>query len=316
MDISVVIPLYNEAESLPELEAWIERVMKKNNFSYEVIFVNDGSTDNSWEVIEELQQKNPCVRGVKFRRNYGKSPGLHCGFQRAKGDVVITMDADLQDSPDEIPELYRMIKDEGYDLVSGWKKKRYDPLSKTIPTKLFNATARKFSGINNLHDFNCGLKAYKNIVIKNIEVYNDMHRYIPYLAKIAGFNKIAEKVVQHQARKYGTTKFGLNRFVNGYLDLITLWFTSKFGKKPMHFFGLWGSVMFFIGFIALVIVLSMKLISMFSGDLRPLVTNSPYFYISLTAMILGTQMFLAGFIGELISRNAPNRNNYKIESEI
>lgn len=316
MDISVVIPLYNEAESLPELETWIERVMKENNFTYEVIFINDGSTDNSWEVIEELQQKNACVRGVKFRRNYGKSPGLHCGFQRAKGDVIITMDADLQDSPDEIPELYRMIKEDGYDLVSGWKKKRYDPLSKTIPTKLFNATARKFSGINNLHDFNCGLKAYKNIVIKNIEVYNDMHRYIPYLAKIAGFHKIGEKVVQHQARKYGTTKFGLNRFVNGYLDLITLWFTSKFGKKPMHFFGLWGSVMFFIGFIALVIVLSMKLISMFSGDLRPLVTNSPFFYISLTAMILGTQMFLAGFIGELISRNAPNRNNYKIETEI
>ena len=316
MDISVVIPLYNEAESLPELEAWIERVMKENNFTYEVIFINDGSTDNSWEVIEELQQKNTCVRGVKFRRNYGKSPGLHCGFQRAKGDVIITMDADLQDSPDEIPELYRMIKEDGYALVSGWKKKRYDPLSKTIPTKLFNATARKFSGINNLHDFNCGLKAYKNIVIKNIEVYNDMHRYIPYLAKIAGFHKIGEKVVQHQARKYGTTKFGLNRFVNGYLDLITLWFTSKFGKKPMHFFGLWGSVMFFIGFIALVIVLSMKLISMFSGDLRPLVTNSPFFYISLTAMILGTQMFLAGFIGELISRNAPNRNNYKIETEI
>ncbi|MFV0581609.1 MAG: glycosyltransferase family 2 protein [Parabacteroides gordonii] len=316
MDISVVIPLYNEAESLPELEAWIERVMKENNFTYEVIFINDGSTDNSWEVIEELQQKNACVRGVKFRRNYGKSPGLHCGFQRAKGDVIITMDADLQDSPDEIPELYRMIKEDGYDLVSGWKKKRYDPLSKTIPTKLFNATARKFSGINNLHDFNCGLKAYKNIVIKNIEVYNDMHRYIPYLAKIAGFHKIGEKVVQHQARKYGTTKFGLNRFVNGYLDLITLWFTSKFGKKPMHFFGLWGSVMFFIGFIALVIVLSMKLVSMFSGDLRPLVTNSPFFYISLTAMILGTQMFLAGFIGELISRNAPNRNNYKIETEI
>ena len=316
MDISVVIPLYNEAESLPELEAWIERVMKENNFTYEVIFINDGSTDNSWEVIEELQQKNACVRGVKFRRNYGKSPGLHCGFQRAKGDVIITMDADLQDSPDEIPELYRMIKEDGYDLVSGWKKKRYDPLSKTISTKLFNATARKFSGINNLHDFNCGLKAYKNIVIKNIEVYNDMHRYIPYLAKIAGFHKIGEKVVQHQARKYGTTKFGLNRFVNGYLDLITLWFTSKFGKKPMHFFGLWGSVMFFIGFIALVIVLSMKLVSMFSGDLRPLVTNSPFFYISLTAMILGTQMFLAGFIGELISRNAPNRNNYKIETEI
>ena len=316
MDISVVIPLYNEAESLPELEAWIERVMKEHNFTYEIIFVNDGSTDNSWEVIQELQQKNSCIRAIKFRRNYGKSPGLHCGFQRAKGDVVITMDADLQDSPDEIPELYRMIKEDGYDLVSGWKKKRYDPLSKTIPTELFNATARKFSGINNLHDFNCGLKAYKSVVIKNIEVYNDMHRYIPYLAKIAGFHKIGEKVVQHQARKYGTTKFGLNRFVNGYLDLITLWFTSKFGKKPMHFFGLWGSVMFFIGFIALVFVLTMKLISMFSGDLRPLVTNSPYFYISLTAMILGTQMFLAGFIGELISRNSSNRNNYKIESEI
>ena len=316
MDISVVIPLYNEAESLPELEAWIERVMKEHNFTYEIIFVNDGSTDNSWEVIEGLQQKNPCIRAIKFRRNYGKSPGLHCGFERAQGDVVITMDADLQDSPDEIPELYRMITEDGYDLVSGWKKKRYDPLSKTIPTKLFNATARKFSGINNLHDFNCGLKAYKNVVIKNIEVYNDMHRYIPYLAKIAGFHKIGEKVVQHQARKYGTTKFGLNRFVNGYLDLITLWFTSKFGKKPMHFFGLWVSVMFFIGFIALVFVLSMKLISMFSGDLRPLVTNSPYFYISLTAMILGTQMFLAGFIGELISRNSSNRNNYKIESEI
>ena len=316
MDISVVIPLYNEAESLPELEAWIERVMKEHNFTYEIIFVNDGSTDNSWEGIEGLQQKNSCIRAIKFRRNYGKSPGLHCGFERAQGDVVITMDADLQDSPDEIPELYRMITEDGYDLVSGWKKKRYDPLSKTIPTKLFNATARKFSGINNLHDFNCGLKAYKNVVIKNIEVYNDMHRYIPYLAKIAGFHKIGEKVVQHQARKYGTTKFGLNRFVNGYLDLITLWFTSKFGKKPMHFFGLWGSVMFFIGFIALVFVLSMKLISMFSGDLRPLVTNSPYFYISLTAMILGTQMFLAGFIGELISRNSSNRNNYKIESEI
>ena len=316
MDISVVIPLYNEAESLPELEAWIERVMKEHNFTYEIIFVNDGSTDNSWEVIEGLQQKNSCIRAIKFRRNYGKSPGLHCGFERAQGDVVITMDADLQDSPDEIPELYRMITEDGYDLVSGWKKKRYDPLSKTIPTKLFNATARKFSGINNLHDFNCGLKAYKSVVIKNIEVYNDMHRYIPYLAKIAGFHKIGEKVVQHQARKYGTTKFGLNRFVNGYLDLITLWFTSKFGKKPMHFFGLWGSVMFFIGFIALVFVLTMKLISMFSGDLRPLVTNSPYFYISLTAMILGTQMFLAGFIGELISRNSSNRNNYKIESEI
>lgn len=316
MDISVVIPLFNEAESLPELFEWIERVMRANGFSYEIIFVNDGSTDNSWEVIEQLRQRSPYVHGIKFRRNYGKSPALHCGFQRAEGDVVITMDADLQDSPDEIPELYRMIKEDGYDLVSGWKKKRYDPLSKTIPTKLFNATARKFSGIHNLHDFNCGLKAYRKEVIKNIEVYNDMHRYIPYLAKIAGFNKIGEKVVHHQARKYGTTKFGLDRFVNGYLDLITLWFTSKFGKKPMHFFGLWGSVMFMIGFISLLAVLGLKLASLYSGDLRPLVALSPYFYISLTAMILGTQLFLAGFIGELISRNAPNRNKYKIEKEL
>ena len=316
MDISVVIPLYNEAESLPELFEWIERVMKANGFTYEIIFVNDGSTDNSWEVIEALRKRSPYVHGIKFRRNYGKSPGLHCGFQRAEGDVGITMDADLQDSPDEIPELYRMITEEGYDLVSGWKKKRYDPLSKTIPTKLFNATARKFSGIHNLHDFNCGLKAYRKEVVKNIEVYNDMHRYIPYLAKIAGFTKIGEKVVHHQARKYGTTKFGLDRFVNGYLDLITLWFTSKFGKKPMHFFGLLGSLMFLVGFIALVVVLGMKLASIVSGDLLPLVALSPYFYIALTAMIIGTQLFLAGFVGELISRNSPNRNNYKIEKEI
>ena len=317
MDISVVIPLYNEAESLPELFAWIERVMQQHHFSHEIIFVNDGSTDNSWEVIEGLQKQAPdIVKGIKFRCNYGKSPALHCGFQRAEGDVVITMDADLQDSPDEIPELYRMITEEGYDLVSGWKKKRYDPLSKTIPTKLFNATARYFSGIHNLHDFNCGLKAYKKVVIKNIEIYNDMHRYIPYLAKIAGFGKIGEKVVHHQARKYGTTKFGLDRFVNGYLDLLTLWFTSKFGKKPMHFFGLWGSVMFFIGMVALCVVLGMKLISIIQGDLLPLVALSPWFCISLTAMILGTQLFLAGFIGELISRNSPTRNNYKIETEL
>ncbi|MDR1919467.1 MAG: glycosyltransferase family 2 protein [Tannerellaceae bacterium] len=315
MDISVIIPLYNEAESLPELHAWIERVMKAHQFTYEIIFISDGSTDHSWEIIEDLQKQSPHVRGIKFRRNYGKSPALHCGFQRAQGEVIITMDADLQDSPDEIPELYRMIKEEGYDLVSGWKKKRYDPLSKTIPTKLFNATARKFSGVY-LHDFNCGLKAYKSIVVKNIEVYNDMHRYIPYLAKIAGFHRIGEKVVQHQARKYGHTKFGLSRFVNGYLDLITLWFTSRFGKKPMHFFGLWGSVMFLIGFVALLYVLAMKLISIFAGDLRPLVTNSPYFYISLTGMILGTQLFLAGFIGELISRNSTRRNHYQIENEI
>jgi glycosyltransferase involved in cell wall biosynthesis len=314
MDISVVIPLYNEAESLPELHDRIVEVMNRQGFTYEIIFVSDGSTDTSWEVIEGLQKQSPCVKGIKFRRNYGKSPALHCGFQRAQGDVVITMDADLQDSPGEIPELYRMIKEDGYDLVSGWKKKRYDPLSKTIPTKVFNATARLFSGVC-LHDFNCGLKAYKNVVIKNIEVYNDMHRYIPYLAKIAGFHKIGEKAVRHQARKYGTTKFGANRFVNGYLDLITLWFTSQFGKKPMHFFGLWGSVMFLIGFIALVYVLTMKLISLFSGDLRPLVTNSPFFYISLTAMILGTQMFLAGFLGELISRSSSKRNHYQIEKE-
>lgn len=315
MDISVVIPLYNEEESLPELFSWIERVMKENKFTYEIIFINDGSTDHSWKVIEDLSKRSSCVKGIKFRRNYGKSPGLHCGFQKASGDVVITMDADLQDSPDEIPELYRMIKEDGYDVVSGWKKKRYDPLSKTIPTKLFNATARKFSGIQ-LHDFNCGLKAYRNIVIKNIEVYNDMHRYIPYLAKIEGFNKIGEKEVRHQARKYGTTKFGLNRFVNGYLDLITLWFTSKFGKKPMHFFGLWGSLMFIIGFISLAIVLSLKLIAILNGESWRLVTDTPYFYIALTGMILGTQMFLAGFVGELISRNSPNRNRYKIDSEI
>ena len=243
MDISVVVPLYNEAESLPELEAWIERVMKENGFTYEVIFVNDGSTDDSWKVIRSLAAKNPAVKGICFRRNYGKSPALNTGFGKAQGDVVITMDADLQDSPDEIPALYKMIKEEGYDLVSGWKQKRYDPLSKTIPTKLFNATARRVSGIHNLHDFNCGLKAYRKKVVKSIEVYGDMHRYIPYLAKNAGFTRIGEKVVHHQARKYGKTKFGLDRFVNGYLDLGTLWFTSKFGIKPMHFFGLLGSLM-------------------------------------------------------------------------
>ena len=315
MDISVVIPLYNEAESLPELHQWIERVMDENHFSYEIIFVNDGSSDQSWEVIEQIANESSMVKGIKFRRNYGKSPALHCGFQRVQGDVVITMDADLQDSPDEIPELYRMIINEGYDMVSGWKKKRYDPLSKTLPTKLFNATARKFSGVK-LHDFNCGLKAYRNDVLKSIEIYSDMHRHIPYMVKIAGFNRIGEKVVQHQARKYGSSKFGLNRFVNGYLDLITLWFTSRFGKKPMHFFGFWGSVMFVIGFIAFVIVLAMKLISIYEGNLRPLVTNSPFFYISLTAMILGTQMFLTGFLGELISRDSPQRNRYRIEKEI
>ena len=316
MDISVIVPLYNEEESLPELYAWIQRVMEKNGFTYEVIFVNDGSTDRSWQIIEGLAAQSEQAKGIKFRRNYGKSPALYCGFERAQGDVVITMDADLQDSPDEIPELYRMITEDGYDLVSGYKKKRYDPLSKTLPTKLFNATARAVSGIKNLHDFNCGLKAYRRDVIKNIEVYGEMHRYIPYLSKNAGFSKIGEKVVQHQARKYGVTKFGLNRFVNGYLDLITLWFLSKFGVKPMHIFGFLGSLMFIFGFLAVIGVGAHKLYAMYSGHPYILVTDSPYFYLALTTMILGTQLFLAGFLGELIARNAPERNNYQIEKEL
>lgn len=316
MDISVIVPLYNEEESLPELYAWIDRVMKANNFSYEVIFVNDGSTDHSWDVIEDLSANHKEVKGIKFRRNYGKSPALFCGFEKAEGDVVITMDADLQDSPDEIPELRRMIVEDGYDLVSGYKKKRYDPLSKTIPTKLFNATARKVSGIHNLHDFNCGLKAYRKAVVKNIEVYGEMHRYIPYLAKNAGFDKIGEKVVQHQARKYGKTKFGLDRFVNGYLDLISLWFLSRFGLKPMHIFGLTGSLMFFIGFIAAIVVGFGKLYQMWNNMPYRLVTDNPWFYIALTMMILGSQFFLAGFVGELISRSSQERNNYQIEKEL
>lgn len=312
-DISVVVPLYNEEESLPELYTWIERVMQANGFSFEVIFVNDGSTDHSWEVIEQLQATSSNVKGIKFRRNYGKSPALYCGFDRAQGRVVITMDADLQDSPDEIPELYRMITEEGYDLVSGWKQKRYDPLSKTIPTKLFNATARAVSGIHNLHDFNCGLKAYRHEVIKNIEVYGEMHRYIPYLAKEAGFKRIGEKVVHHQARKYGKTKFGLNRFVNGYLDLLSLWFLSRFGVKPMHIFGLLGSLMFLLGFIAVCIVGANKLYAISLGVQARLVTDSPYFYLALTAMLLGTQLFLTGFVAELVTRNSPERNKYQIE---
>lgn len=317
MDISVVVPLFNEAESLPELHTWLKSVMEAHGFTYEIIFINDGSTDNSWEVIQKLRQTDSCVRGIKFRRNYGKSPALFCGFRAAQGDVVITMDADLQDSPDEVPELYRMITEDGYDLVSGYKQKRYDPLSKTIPTKLFNATARKVSGIPNLHDFNCGLKAYRREVVKNIEVYGEMHRYIPYLAKNAGFGKIAEKVVQHQARKHGKTKFGgWNRFVNGYLDLLTLWFMGSFGRKPMHVFGFLGSVMFFLGFAAVVVVGAIKLKAICSGTPAPLVTNSPYFYIALTMMLLGTQLFVAGFLGELISQNAEGRNNYQIETEI
>ena len=317
MDISLVIPLYNEDESIKELYDWIVRVAKNNSLTYEIIFVNDGSTDNSWKVIEELSEKDTNVHGIKFRRNYGKSAALYCGFKKAQGDVVITMDADLQDSPDEIPELRRMIIEDGYALVSGYKKKRYDPLSKTIPTKLFNATARKVSGINNLHDFNCGLKAYRREVIKNIEVYGEMHRYIPYLAKNAGFDKIGEKVVHHQARKFGHTKFGgLNRFFNGYLDLLSLWFLTSFGRKPMHVFGFLGSLMFFIGFVAIVIVGANKLYALGNHIPAHLVTDSPYFYIALTMMLLGTQLFLAGFLGELISRNASSRNDYKIEKEI
>ena len=320
MDISVVIPLFNEEESLPELYNWIKKVMEENHFSYEVFFVNDGSTDNSWQVIEQLRQENPeVVHGIKFHRNYGKSPALYCGFDRVQGDVVITMDADLQDSPDEIPELYRMIKEDGYDLVSGYKMNRSkgDPLSKTIPTKLFNATARKVSGIHNLHDFNCGLKAYRREVVKNIEVYGEMHRYIPYLAKNAGFTKIGEKRVHHQKRKFGKSKFmGWNRFVNGYLDLLSLWFLDSFGLKPMHVFGFIGTLMFMIGFLAVIVVGATKLYYISNGIAHPLVTDSPYFYIALTTMILGTQLFVAGFLGELISRNAPERNNYKIEKEI
>ena len=316
MDISVVVPLYNEEESLPELHAWIKRVMDENKFSYEIIFVNDGSKDRSWEVIEKLSREFPEVHGIKFRRNYGKSPALYHGFARAQGDVVITMDADLQDSPDEIPELYRMVMEDGYDLVSGYKQKRYDPLSKTIPTKLFNATARKVSGIKNLHDFNCGLKSYRRDVVKNIEVYGEMHRYIPYLAKNAGFEKIGEKVVHHQARKYGKTKFGLNRFVNGYLDLLSLWFLSSFGQQPMHVFGFIGSLMFIIGFIAVIVVGVLKIIALSKGVYGFLITDSPYFYIALTMMLLGTQLFVAGFLGEMISRNSEERNKYQVEKEV
>ena len=317
MDISVVIPLYNEEESLPELYYWIERVMIANNFSFEVIFINDGSTDKSWQVIEELSEASDHVKGIKFRRNYGKSPALYCGFKESQGDVVITMDADLQDSPDEIPELYRMVKHEGYDLVSGYKQKRYDPLSKTIPTKLFNATVRRVSGIKNLHDFNCGLKAYRRDVVKNIEVYGEMHRYIPYLAKNAGFDKIGEKVVHHQKRQYGKSKFmGWNRFVNGYLDLMTLWFLGTFGKKPMHVFGFLGTIVFIIGFLAALFLGIDKAWALYHNIPMRLVTDSPYFYIALTMMMIGTQLFLAGFLGDLISRNSAGRNDYQIESTI
>lgn len=315
LQISVVVPLYNEEESLPELFSWIKRVMDAHSFSFEVLFIDDGSKDNSWSVVETLKENNSEVRGIKFQRNYGKSAALQKGFELTKGAVVITMDADLQDSPDEIPDLYQMITEKGYDLVSGWKKKRFDPLSKTIPTKLYNWTARRLSGIY-LHDFNCGLKAYKSVVVKSIEVYGDMHRYIPVLAKYAGFNNIGEKVVQHQARKYGTTKFGLNRFVNGPLDLLSVVFMGKFGKKPMHFFGAIGTLLFIIGFgLALYLGID-KLIDLFSGNPARLLSNRAEFYLSLTAMIIGTQFFLAGFIAEMIGRNSHARNTYLIEKEI
>ena len=316
MNISIVIPLLNEDESLPELHEWIVKVMDEHKYSYEILFIDDGSKDKSWSVIEGLVAKNPAVRGIKFRRNYGKSAALNVGFAATKGDVVITMDADLQDSPDEIPELYKMIMVDGLDLVSGWKQKRYDPLTKTIPTKLFNWATRKVSGINNLHDFNCGLKAYKKDVVKSIEVYGEMHRYIPVIAKWAGFIKIEEKVVQHRERKYGTTKFGLERFINGFLDLMSISFVSKFGKRPMHFFGLWGTIFFFLGGIVSLILIVEKLYKSYAHIHTRNVTDQPLFYLALVAMIIGTQLFLAGFLGELISRNSSERNNYLIEKEL
>ena len=316
MNISVVVPLYNEAESLPVLHEWIVRVMHEHNFTYEVIFINDGSTDSSWKVIKELREKDDNVHAICFRRNYGKSAALYCGFEAAQGDVVITMDADLQDSPDEIPELYRMIVEEDYDLVSGWKQKRYDnKFTKNIPSKLFNATARWITGIK-LHDMNCGLKAYKKEVIKNIELFSEMHRYIPYLAKNAGFTRIGEKVVQHRKREFGESKFGINRFVNGYLDLMTLWFLNKFGKQPMHFFGLIGSIMFILGFIAVIVVGSMKLYALANHTAAMLVADTPYFHLGILTMVLGCMLFLAGFLGELIIRNSHERNNYLIREKL
>ncbi len=307
--LSIVVPLFNEEESLPELFAWIKRVCKAENLSFEVVFIDDGSKDKSWEVVQQLSQENEEVRAIKFRRNYGKSAALNEGFAAVKGEVVITMDADLQDSPDEIPDLYKMITKDGFHLVSGWKQKRYDPLSKTIPTKLFNWATRKMSGIH-LNDFNCGLKAYHVDVVKSIEVYGEMHRYIPVLSKRAGFEKIGEKIVQHQARKYGTSKFGLERFVNGFLDLLTITFVSRFGKKPMHFFGLLGSLMFLVGFLVTAYLGALKLYYVYIGQQARLVTDQPVFYIALTAAIIGVQFFLAGFLGELVSRNAPDRNTY------
>ena len=316
MDISIIVPLYNEAESLPHLFEWIERVMSEHSFSHEIIFVNDGSTDDSWKEIEALRKQAPeVVHAIEFRHNYGKSAALYCGFKAAEGDVVITMDADLQDSPDEVPELYRMVMEEGYDLVSGWKQKRYDnALTKNLPSKLYNATARWVTGIK-LHDMNCGLKAYRKEVVKNIEVFGEMHRYIPYLAKNAGFTRIGEKVVQHRKREFGVSKFGINRFVNGYLDLMTLWFLSKFGKQPMHFFGLIGSLSFVIGFFVVFGLAAYKLWAICAGVRAMLIANNPWFHVAILAMILGCMLFLAGFLGELIIRNSPERNNYLIDKQ-
>ena len=315
MNISVVVPLFNEDESLPELCAWIDKVMQKNNYSYEVLLIDDGSKDKSWEVVEQIAAENTNIKGIKFRRNYGKSAALNIGFAKAKGDVVITMDADLQDSPEEIPTLYSKIAVEGFDLVSGWKAKRYDPLTKTIPTKLFNWAARKASGIY-LHDFNCGLKSYKNTVVKSVEVHGEMHRYIPVLAKWAGFSNITEQVVEHQSRKYGVTKFGLERFVNGFLDLLTITFVSRFGKKPMHFFGVLGTLMFMLGFGLFTYIGGAKLYAMFAAVPAENIANMSGFYIALTSMIIGVQLFLAGFIAEMVSRNAYDRNNYQVEKEV
>jgi len=316
MDISVVVPLLNEEESLPELTSWIARVMKENNFTYELLFVDDGSTDSSWQVIEQLKREFPAVKGIKFRRNYGKSAALNVAFEAAQGDVIITMDADLQDSPDEIPVLFSRIKEEKFDLISGWKKKRYDPITKTIPTKLFNAATRKMSGIQ-LNDFNCGLKAYRSDVIKTIEVYGEMHRYIPVIAKWAGFKQIGEQVVEHRARKYGVTKFGLSRFINGFLDLLSIFFVGKFGKRPMHFFGSMGVLSFLIGTIMALWIIGEKLyhISM-SIPYKREITDQPGFYIALVAIIVGSQLFLTGFVAELVTRNATERNQYLIEKEI
>lgn len=316
MDISVVIPLYNEEESLPELTAWIGRVMQEHHFSYEIILVDDGSNDSSWQVIQDLKLRHEEIIGIKFRRNYGKSAALNVGFSAAEGDVVITMDADLQDSPDEIPELYDRIKRQGADLVSGWKAKRYDPLTKTIPTKLFNAVTRSMSGIHNLHDFNCGLKAYRKDVVKSVEVYGEMHRYIPVLAKWAGFKKIQEQVVQHYPRKYGTTKFGAGRFIKGFLDLLSIFFVGKFGKRPMHFFGTIGVLSFLIGFFITFYLIFEKLMSIANGTTYRNVTDQPLFFLSLAAILIGTQLFLTGFIAELVSRNSTDRNKYHIEEVI